>query len=108
MANILVLTDNERLLSFLEFALTVYHHKVVACKNPASALSELQNCSFHAAIIDEEMPRVNIEPLGGVHSRFVTAQLSVAVMVQVTLLLLHSPGSVGNSRFAGQPICGAS
>src|SRR5437867_2488842 len=51
-------------------------------------------------------PNGNVLPLGGMLTRFVTAQLSVAVMVNVTLLRVQRPGSAARTRLAGQVITG--
>src|ERR1051325_7895277 len=51
-------------------------------------------------------PTGNVLPLGGVLARLVTAQLSVALTLNVTLLLLHRPVSALNSKLDGQVITG--
>jgi hypothetical protein len=52
-------------------------------------------------------PLLNVEPEGGVHVTDTPGQLSVALAVKVTLLLLHWPGSVSAVMLAGQVIDGA-
>src|SRR5438093_8589795 len=59
-----------------------------------------------AVLVTVVTPTGNVLPLGGVLTRFVTAQLSVAVTVKVTLLRLQRPASAGSTRLAGQVITG--
>src|ERR1041384_6109120 len=47
-----------------------------------------------------------VGPLGGVLTRLVIAQLSVAVAVKMTLLRLQRPASAGSTKLAGQVITG--
>ena len=51
------------------------------------------------------VPRGKAKPLAGSLEMFVTAQLSVAVTLKVTLLV-HTPGAAFTVRFAGQVITG--
>src|SRR5258705_7610508 len=51
-----------------------------------------------------EVPTGTVLPLGGLLTRLVTLQLSVALTVKVTLLRLHRPASALSTRLAGQEI----
>src|SRR5881628_1139983 len=51
-------------------------------------------------------PTGKVLPLGGVLTRLVTLQLSVALTLKVTLLRLQRPASAFNTRLAGQVIAG--
>src|ERR1041384_7080988 len=51
-------------------------------------------------------PTGNVLPLGGVLTRFVTLQLSVALTVKVTLLRVQRPASAANTRLPGQVMAG--
>src|ERR1041385_8968435 len=51
-------------------------------------------------------PTWNVLPLGGVLTKLVMLQLSVAVTVNVTLLRLHRPASALNTRFVGHRTSG--
>ena len=55
-----------------------------------------------ALLVTVVTPTVNVLLLGGVLTRLVTLQLSVALTVKVTLLRLHRPASALNTRLAGQ------
>ena len=55
-----------------------------------------------AVLVTVVEPTGNVLPLGGVLTRLLTAQLSVAVTVKVTLLRLQRPASAGSTRFVGQ------
>ena len=59
-----------------------------------------------AVLVTVVTPTGNVLPLGGVLTRFVTLQLSVAVTAKVTLLRLQRPASAFSTRFAGQVIVG--
>ena len=59
-----------------------------------------------AVLVTVVTPTGNVLPLGGVLTRLVTLQLSVAVTLNVTLLRLHRPASALNTRLAGQVIAG--
>ena len=59
-----------------------------------------------AVLVTVVTPTLNVLPLGGVLTRLVTLQLSLAVTVNVTLLRLHRPASVFNTRLVGQVIAG--
>ena len=50
-------------------------------------------------------PTGNAKPLAGTLVMFVTAQLSLAVTLKVTLLT-QTPGTAFTERLAGQVICG--
>ena len=58
-----------------------------------------------AALVTVVTPTGNAKPLGGALEIFVTAQLSVAVTLKVTLLT-HTPGAAFTMTFAGQVIGG--
>jgi hypothetical protein len=60
----------------------------------------------HASHVTVVTPTENAEPLAGTLTRLVTVQLSLAVTVQVTLLLLQSPVSAFATMFVGQVITG--
>src|ERR1041385_7630793 len=59
-----------------------------------------------AVFVTVVVPSGKVLPLGGMLTRLVTAQLSVAVTANVTLLRLQPPGSAGSTRLAGQVITG--
>src|SRR5439155_777004 len=59
-----------------------------------------------AVLVTVVTPSGKVPPLGGVLTRLVTAQLSVAVTVKVTLLRLQRPASAGSTRLAGQVMSG--
>ena len=59
-----------------------------------------------AVFVTEVTPMGKVLPLGGVLTRFVTLQLSVAVTAKLTLLRLQRPGSAFSTRLAGQVIVG--
>ena len=59
-----------------------------------------------ATLVTVVTPTGNVLPLGGVLTRFVTLQLSVAVTVNVTLLRLHRPASALNTRLLEQVMVG--
>ena len=59
-----------------------------------------------AVLVTVVRPRAKVLPLGGVLTRFVTLQLSVALTLKVTLLRLHRPASALSTRLAGQVITG--
>src|SRR6266487_2591331 len=59
-----------------------------------------------AVLVTVVTPTGNALPLGGVLTRLVTAQLSAAVTVKVTLLRLQRPASAGSTRLLGQVITG--
>ena len=48
------------------------------------------------------VPTAKVDPLGGAQTTVTFVQLSAAVAVQVTLLLLHWPGSFDATIGAGQ------
>ena len=54
------------------------------------------------------VPTAKVEPLAGVQVTVTLVQLSPAVTIHVTLLLLHWPGSAATTIGAGQVIDGAS
>jgi hypothetical protein len=58
-----------------------------------------------AVLVTVVTPTGKAKPLGGLLVRFVTAQLSVALTVKVTLLV-HAPGATLTERLDGQVICG--
>ena len=58
-----------------------------------------------AVLVTIVVPTGKRKPLAGALEIFVTAQLSVAVTLKVTLLE-HTPGAAFTTRFAGQVICG--
>src|SRR5262245_28249245 len=57
-----------------------------------------------ATFVTVVVPTGKVLPLGGVLTRFVTLQLSVAVTVKLTLLRLQRPASAVKSILAGQTI----
>ena len=59
-----------------------------------------------AVLVTVVTPAGNVLPLGGVLTRLVTLQLSVALTLKVTLLRVHRPASALNTRLAGQVIVG--
>src|ERR1051325_6669779 len=59
-----------------------------------------------AVFVTVVTPTGNVLPLGGVLTRFVTLQLSVALTAKVTLLRLQRPASAYNTRLAGHVIAG--
>ena len=59
-----------------------------------------------AVLVTIVVPSGNVLPLGGVLTRLVTLQLSVALTVKVTLLRLQRPGSAVRTRLPGQVIAG--
>jgi len=59
-----------------------------------------------AVLVTVVTPTGKVLPLGGLLTRLVTLQLSVAVTVKVTLLRLHRPASAVSSRLVGQVITG--
>ena len=58
-----------------------------------------------AVLVTSVTPTGKAKPLAGTLEVFVTAQLSVAVTLKVTLLV-HAPGAVFTVRLAGQVIVG--
>ena len=58
-----------------------------------------------AVLVTVVVPTGNAKPLTGTLARLVTAQLSVACTVKVTLLA-HTPGAASTVRLAGHVICG--
>src|SRR5207249_5497936 len=58
-----------------------------------------------AVLVTVVTPTGKAKPLGGLLVRLVTAQLSLALTVNVTLLT-HPPGAAFTVRFAGQVIAG--
>ena len=65
----------------------------------------LLSVAEQAAVV---VPTANVDPLGGTQARFVTNVFSVAVAVNVTLLLVAWPVSVLKAIFVGQVSCGGS
>ena len=59
-----------------------------------------------AVLVTVVMPTGKVLPLGGLLTRLVTLQLSVAVTLKVTLLRLHRPASALSTRLAGQVMTG--
>ena len=59
-----------------------------------------------AVLITVVMPTGKVLPLGGLLTRLVTLQLSVALTVKVTLLRLQRPASALNTRLTGQVMTG--
>jgi len=59
-----------------------------------------------AVLVTVVTPTGNVLPLGGVLTRLVTVQLSVALTVKVTLLRLQTPASAVSSRLLEQVITG--
>ena len=59
-----------------------------------------------ATFVTVVTPMGKVLPLGGVLTRLVTLQLSVAFTAKVTLLRLQRPASALNTRLAGQVIVG--
>ena len=59
-----------------------------------------------AVVVTIVVPSGKVLPLSRLLTRFVTPQLSVAFTVKVTLLRLHRPASVDNTRLPGQVITG--
>ena len=59
-----------------------------------------------AVLVTVVVPSGKVLPLAGLLTRLVTAQLSVAVTVKITLLRLHWPASAGNTRLPGQVMTG--
>ena len=59
-----------------------------------------------AVFVTVVVPTGNVLPLGGVLTRLVTLQLSVAVTLKVTLLRLHRPASAVNTRLLGHESTG--
>ena len=55
-----------------------------------------------AVLVTVVVPTGKALPLGGVLTRFVTPQLSVALTVKVTLLRLHRPASAASTRLLEQ------
>jgi galactitol-specific phosphotransferase system IIC component len=55
-----------------------------------------------AVFVTVVTPTENVLPLGGLLTRFVTLQLSVAVTLKVTLLRLQRPASAAKTRLPGQ------
>src|ERR1051325_2617123 len=58
-----------------------------------------------AVFVTVVTPTGNVLPLGGLLTRFVTPQASVAFTVKATLLA-HKPAAALTTRFDGQVICG--
>ena len=61
-----------------------------------------------AVFVTMVVPTRNVLPLAGLLTRFVTAQLSVALTVNPTLLRLHCPASALNTRLLEQVSTGFS
>jgi uncharacterized membrane protein len=59
-----------------------------------------------AVLVTVVTPTGKVLPLGGLLTRFVTPQLSVALTVKVTLLRLHRPASAVKTRLLEQVISG--
>ena len=59
-----------------------------------------------AVLITVVVPTGKVLPLGGLLTKVVTLQLSVAFTVKVTLLRLQRPASALNTRLLGQVITG--
>ena len=59
-----------------------------------------------AVLMTVVTPTGKVLPLGGLLTRLVTLQLSVALTVKVTLLRLHRPASAASTRLPGQVITG--
>ena len=59
-----------------------------------------------AVLITVVVPTGNVLPLGGLLTRLVTPQLSVALTVKVTLLRLQRPVSADSTRLPGQVMTG--
>ena len=59
-----------------------------------------------AVLVTVVTPTGKVLPLGGLLTRLVTLQLSVAVTLNATLLRLQRPASALNTRLAGQVIAG--
>ena len=55
-----------------------------------------------AVLITVVVPTGNVLPLGGLLTRLVTLQLSVALTMKVTLLRLHRPASAARTRLLEQ------
>jgi hypothetical protein len=62
-------------------------------------------CASVAVLVTVVVPTGNAKPLGGTLVTLGTAQLLLAVTVNVTLLL-QAPGAAVTVMFAGQVICG--
>jgi hypothetical protein len=61
-----------------------------------------------AVLVTVVVPTGNVLPLSRLLTTFITPQLSAALTVKVTLLRLHRPASVENTRLPGQVITGFS
>src|ERR1035437_7925649 len=81
------------------------------------SLSRIVTVKLHELVLPEESvavqvtvvtPFAKVEPLAGLQTRLVTAQLSEAVAVKVTLLLEHLPRSVFATMLVEQVTLGAS
>ena len=59
-----------------------------------------------AVFVTVVVPMGKVLPLGGLLTRLVTLQLSVALTVKVTLLRLHRPASADSTRLPGQVMTG--
>jgi hypothetical protein len=66
------------------------------------ALLPLLSCAVLVTVVT---PTGNAKPLDGVLETVLTAQLSVAVTLKVTLLV-HAPGAAFTERLDGQVVCG--
>ena len=55
-----------------------------------------------AVLVTVVVPTGKVLPLGGVLTRLVTEQLSVALTLKVTLLRVQRPASALSTRLAGQ------
>ena len=59
-----------------------------------------------AVLVTVVVPTGKVLPLGGLLTRLVTLQLSVALTLKVTLLRLQRPASAASTRLPGQVIAG--
>ena len=59
-----------------------------------------------AVLVTVVTPTGKVLPLGGLLTRLVTLQLSVALTLKVTLLRLQRPASVASTRLPGQVMAG--
>jgi len=59
-----------------------------------------------AILVTTVVPSGKVLPLGGMLTTVTPLQLSLAVTVKVTLLLLHAPGSAANEMLSGQLMVG--
>jgi len=95
-----------------EFSVRLPGHRIWGASSSSTDTVKLHELALPLASVAVQVtvctPTAKVEPLAGSQTRLVTAQLSVALADQVTLVLPHWPASAVATRFVGQRTRGGS